>query len=200
LQLSAANFILFLMGKELLVPPSFAEPQQHYLPPSSPLKSNDYGNKRGRETELRVAEVLKKITDIKSIRISEKDSIEDSQMIDLCVIFDSDNTGLSVPLVNIQVKSSQKRLSKFRSEDLRKRVLKEGEDSQQKRDEWLLKNRLVVLNGGDTHQVVHNSTDGTKIKLKRRVSDEEILVSFTRQVAKIDEFNRSISRENGVYR
>lgn len=178
------------MGVEKLIPSIMASEISSIQISPDPLPPKDYrDNETGLEREKRVAEIIGDLPQIQNVRITEKNGVEDQQMIDLFVSLSPHYEDIPFDSVHVQVKSRTKSISNFKRSSLRKQVLKEGEDSIEARQEWLRKNRLIIINGGFVNE--YTRVGESEVKRKRPVTDNEILTSFTDQLNDIIVFSRS---------
>ncbi len=126
---------------------------------------------RGRATEEKVAYLLKALPFISDVALTEKNGELDRNLTDLVVFFNSEETEVDILPVNVQVKSSSREVRQFRWEKMR------GIQGDEARQAWLRERRLILLNG-DIKVSRKNS--------RRPISNEEIIVDFTTQLARID--------------
>lgn len=124
---------------------------------------------RGRKTEEKVAGILRDLPDISSIYITEKNGLEDQNMIDLVVFFKSCSDN-QPDKVNIQVKSSSREVRSFRNKKMK------GLLGIEARQQWLIDRNLILL-AGDI--IV------TRDRKKYPLSNEEIIADFSNQLQKI---------------
>jgi hypothetical protein len=154
-----------------------------------PIEGHE-GNIRGKESERRVADLLSSYPHVTAVNFTE----ENTEMIDLEVIFSTDQEEIPFSAVNVQVKSSSHSVDEFRRIKLKAKIqATEDEapnDIQRRRNEWLAENRLVILNGGDIKC--------KKTKNKRSITDEEIIADFTSHLTSIVNFSKSADQREDI--
>lgn len=169
------------MGKELpAIRPDTTTPSPVDAHPTfTPgIGGGDAGNVRGREVEARVARVLSALPDVASVRQTEKDGPEDCAMTDLVVELGDQFQSQGIDSVKVQVKAGRATQRLFR-ERLRKRLRKQGlPHDQEAKDAYLVRNGLIVLNGGETKSRKNEKTV---------VGDEKIIADFSQQLTRIVE-------------
>ena len=144
--------------------------------------SKDFANKRGTEVQQGVCKLLGTLNYVLWVRETTKDSPEDRSKIDLIVGLDQNKKNLVVPEVAVQVKASTTGVTTFKHH-IRKSLSNDHPKGNISREEWMLKQGLILLVGD------------VRISRSRKsrwpITNEEIIASFETQLKNIDNYRRS---------